>query len=78
MSEVVQPAEGQIVELKKGHPCGHNRWEVCRLGMDVKLRCLGCNHYVTLPRQRFMRRIKQTLPVVAREEESTEDAEGTG
>ena len=31
-----------IVEMKKEHPCGSRRWEVLRVGMDLKLRCCGC------------------------------------
>ena len=31
-----------ILELKKEHPCGSKQWEVLRVGMDIKLRCLGC------------------------------------
>ena len=30
-----------ILELKKDHPCGSRRWQVLRVGMDIKLRCLG-------------------------------------
>ena len=32
------------VELKRQHPCGSKTWEVLRVGMDIKLRCLGCGH----------------------------------
>ena len=32
------------VELKKAHPCGSTQWEILRVGMDIKLRCLGCGH----------------------------------
>ena len=34
---------GSVVVMKKQHPCGHNEWEITRLGADVKLRCLNCN-----------------------------------
>ena len=33
---------GDIVEMKKSHPCGNNNWEVIRLGADIKIKCLGC------------------------------------
>ena len=39
-----------IVEMKKEHPCGSRRWEVLRVGMDLKLRCCGCGHEVMVPR----------------------------
>ena len=35
------------VELKKPHPCGSTQWEILRVGMDIKLKCLGCGHELT-------------------------------
>jgi hypothetical protein len=52
---------GDLLELKKGHPCGANRWEVIRLGADIKLKCAGCGRLVMLPRDRVERRIKRFL-----------------
>ncbi len=42
---------GQIIKMKKPHPCGENRWEIQRVGMDFRLKCLGCGHSVMLPRK---------------------------
>lgn len=42
---------GQIIKLKKPHPCGENRWEILRVGMDFRLKCLACNHMVMVPRK---------------------------
>ena len=42
-----------ILELKKDHPCGSRRWEVLRVGMDIKLKCLGCGHEVMQPAARW-------------------------
>ncbi len=42
---------GDIVKLKKPHPCGSSEWEVIRVGMDFKLKCLGCGHLVMVPRK---------------------------
>ena len=42
-----------IVEMKKEHPCGSRRWEVLRVGMDLKLRCCGCGHEVMAPRRKL-------------------------
>ena len=39
------------VELKKAHPCGSPRWEILRVGMDIKLKCLGCGHMVMVTRR---------------------------
>ena len=51
----------QLVELKKAHPCGSRNWEVLRVGMDVKLRCLGCGHEVMAPRRKIEKSIKRIL-----------------
>lgn len=50
-----------IVEMKKPHPCGANRWKIVRMGMDVRVRCLGCDHSVMIPRKEFTRKIKKVL-----------------
>lgn len=62
MSAPIRVSEGDLVRLKKGHPCGANAWEIMRLGMDVKLRCTGCGHVVRLERARFERRVREVLP----------------
>ncbi len=49
---------GDILTMKKEHPCGEKRWLVLRIGMDFKLRCLGCGHEVMGPRNKFERNIK--------------------
>ena len=41
---------GDIVELKKPHPCGNKQWEILRAGMDFKIKCCKCEHQVMLPR----------------------------
>lgn len=52
---------GTIVELKKKHPCGGYRWEVVRLGADIKIKCMTCNHQVLIPRIDFNKRIKKVI-----------------
>ena len=49
---------GDILTMKKQHPCGEKRWEVLRIGADFKLRCLGCGHEVMGARQKFEKNIK--------------------
>lgn len=59
----MQIAVGDILIMKKQHPCGENRFQVLRIGMDFKLRCLGCSHEMMLPRSRVeknVRRIEHT------------------
>jgi hypothetical protein len=62
---------GDIVRLKKPHPCGSSQWEVVRLGADIGLRCLGCGRRVLLPRDTFRRRIRE---IKRRKEESDASA----
>ncbi|KRN94910.1 DUF951 domain-containing protein [Pediococcus stilesii] len=50
-----------VVQMKKPHPCGTNRWEIIRMGMDIKLKCLGCGHIVMLKRREFERKLKKIL-----------------
>lgn len=59
MRPPIQLKLGDVLELKKGHPCGENRWEVVRLGADIKLKCCGCGRLVMLPRSRVERRLKR-------------------
>ena len=48
-----------IVKIKKGHPCGENKWEILRTGADIKLKCLGCDKIVWLTRLEFNKRIRK-------------------
>lgn len=50
---------GDVVRLKKGHPCGENEWKILRLGVDIKLECLGCHKQIWLKRTEFNRRIRK-------------------
>lgn len=49
---------GDIVRLRKQHPCGSYEWEVVRLGVDIGLVCQGCGRRVLLPRATFNKRLK--------------------
>lgn len=48
-----------VVEMKKPHPCGENSWKIIRLGMDIRIKCLGCDHSVMIPRKEFARKLKK-------------------
>lgn len=50
---------GNIIRLKKQHPCGSFEWEVLRVGMDLRIKCLGCGHMVMVPRNKIMKNIKE-------------------
>jgi hypothetical protein len=49
---------GDVVRLKKKHPCGSYQWQVVRLGADIGIKCLQCQRRVLLPRSTFERRVK--------------------
>lgn len=53
---------GDVVRLKKAHPCGSDRWEIYRTGIDFGLKCLGCGHRVMIPRPKFEKSVRQRLP----------------
>ena len=52
---------GDVVTIKKGHPCGENKWEILRTGVDIKLKCLGCDRQLWIPRIDFNKRVKKVL-----------------
>jgi hypothetical protein len=49
---------GDIVRMRKPHPCGSLQWEVVRLGADIGIRCQGCGRRVLLARSQFTRQVK--------------------
>jgi len=61
---------GDIVEMKKQHPCGTNEWKVIRMGADVRIKCEGCQHSVMIPRREFEKKMKK---VVKKAELSSEE-----
>ena len=50
---------GDVLELKKQHPCGSREWQVLRVGMDFKLKCAGCGHELMLPRRKAEKSVKK-------------------
>ena len=48
---------GDIVRTKKVHPCGSKLWEITRVGVDFKLKCLGCGHVIMIERQKAIKMI---------------------
>lgn len=52
---------GDVVRLKKPHPCGSDLWEVYRVGADIGLRCQGCQRRILLPRSQVGRRARDIL-----------------
>ncbi|MNN80085.1 hypothetical protein D3C81_1967850 [compost metagenome] len=52
---------GDIVQMKKPHPCGTNEMEIIRMGMDIRIKCTGCQHSVLIPRAKFEKNMKKVL-----------------
>lgn len=50
-----------VVEMKKPHPCGTNEWKIIRMGADIRIKCVGCDHSVMLPRSEFTKKMKKVL-----------------
>ncbi|MCL6631766.1 MAG: DUF951 domain-containing protein [Alicyclobacillus herbarius] len=50
-----------VVQLKKPHACGENRWRIIRMGMDIRIKCEKCGHSVLLPRSKFDRAFRRVL-----------------
>ncbi len=52
---------GDIVQMKKNHPCGGNQWEILRTGIDFRIKCVTCGHMVMLPRTKFEKGVKKII-----------------
>jgi len=52
---------GDIVEMKKTHPCGNNNFEIIRVGADIKIKCMGCGRIVMIPRRKFQKDAKKIV-----------------
>ena len=60
---------GHVVQMKKKHPCGSDRWEIVFVGSDIKMRCMQCRRVVMLDRPTFEKRCRKIL---------SDEGEGTG
>ncbi len=52
---------GTIVIMKKQHPCGENKWEITRIGADIKIKCLKCGRSIMLSRIDFNKKLKKII-----------------
>jgi len=59
MTTEIKP--GDVVRLRKAHPCGSYEWEVVRVGADIGLKCLKCQRRVLLERSVFDKRVKASV-----------------
>lgn len=52
---------GDLVQMRKTHPCGSDRWIIVRTGADIKIKCEGCGRVVMLDRPEFEKRVRKVL-----------------
>ncbi len=52
---------GSKVIMKKDHPCGTNLWEIVRMGVDIKIKCINCGRTIMLPRIDFNKKLKKVV-----------------
>ncbi len=52
---------GDIVTMKKQHPCGNNDWEILRVGADFRLKCMGCGHQIMIARKLVEKNTKKLV-----------------
>ena len=50
-----------IVEMKKQHACGTNEWQITRLGVDIKLKCINCGREIMMDRLEFERKLRRII-----------------
>lgn len=52
---------GDLVQMRKTHPCGSDRWTIIRVGADLKIKCTGCGRIVMMDRAEFVKRMKKCI-----------------
>lgn len=62
MQHIPKIAVGDVLELKKPHPCGEKQFDVMRIGSDIRILCKGCGRDMTLPRIKLEKAIKKIIP----------------
>ena len=50
-----------LVMMKKEHPCGANKWQIIRMGADIRIKCLNCERSILMPRSEFDRKLKKVF-----------------
>ena len=52
---------GDIVEMKKPHACQTNKWQIKRMGVDIKIKCINCNREIMMDRLEFDKKLKKII-----------------
>ena len=71
MPNILRFALGNILELKKPHPCGNRRFTVLRVGSEMRIRCLGCDHDMVIDRIKLEKAVKRLTPAPSSDQPST-------
>ncbi len=59
--ELYQFKAGELLRLKKQHPCGRFEWQVVRVGADINIKCLGCGRQMNVPRRQLEKSVKAII-----------------
>lgn len=59
MTESMDINVGDVIRMKKKHPCGSYEWEVLRVGADFRLKCAGCGHQIMTPRKNVEKNMRK-------------------
>ncbi|MBE5857843.1 MAG: DUF951 domain-containing protein [Lachnospiraceae bacterium] len=59
MADITNVNVGDIIRMKKKHPCGSDEWEVLRIGADFRLKCVGCGHQIMTPRKNVEKNMRK-------------------
>ncbi|MHB8916863.1 MAG: DUF951 domain-containing protein [Desulfocucumaceae bacterium] len=65
MSQLVKYQVGDVVKMRKTHPCGGDTWEIMRTGVDFRIKCLKCARVLLLPRPKFEKSVKSLISSAA-------------
>lgn len=60
------------VEMKKPHACQTNRWQIIRMGMDIRIKCEHCGHVVTMTRREFNKKLKKVVETYSEDATTSE------
>lgn len=63
--KIIRFETGNILRMKKAHPCGSSEFEVVRVGSDVRIKCRGCGRDMTLPREKLEKSIRAVIGALA-------------
>ena len=69
VGERLQYEVGDVVRLKKSHPCGSSQWEILRVGADFRLKCMGCGHQIMVARKLVEKNTKELKKKLANQNE---------